>query len=58
MSVRTTILLHVGLMISGALALWLYTFPNYPESAVRMVIGASLMADGVTLVATALYWWR
>jgi hypothetical protein len=58
MSVRTTILLHVGFMISAALALWLFSFPDHPESAVRVEVGATLMADGVTLMATALHWWR
>ncbi len=57
MSVRTTITLHVVLMITGALALWLFVFPDRPEAAVQVTIGASLMADGVTLMATAIYRW-
>jgi hypothetical protein len=52
------ITLHVSLMIIGALTLWLFVFPDRPEAAVQVVIGASLMADGVTLMATAFSrWW-
>ena len=58
MSIRAMITLHVSLMIIGALTLWLFVFPDRPEAAVQVVIGASLMADGVTLMATAFSrWW-
>jgi hypothetical protein len=58
MSVRTMIALHVGLMIAGALVLWLFVFPDQPEAAVRVVIGAALMADGLSLMAATLLRWH
>jgi hypothetical protein len=58
MGARTTITLHVSLMIAGALALWLFVFPDRPEAAVQVTIGASLMADGVTLVVAFFDQWR
>ena len=58
MSIRAMITLHVSLMIISALTLWLFVFPDRPEAAVQVVIGASLMADGVTLMGAAFYrWW-